>query len=303
MRIEFELNSINMSQITDVLTKQIAVADAMLPKVAAIPNGQPSPHLSGYIRYDVSFTRPLSQEADAWETETLEILRVIYGESARQVIDFKDCTRDKSNYFKFREELQSELKCCIAFLRALIKADEMKQELAAEQPGEKSNKTSMVFISHSSKDKAFAEALVVLLEDLGMDSSNVFCSSVDGYGISLSQDIFETLRNLFNEHDLFVIFIHSPRYYNSAVSLNEMGAAWVLKTGFCSFLTSDMEFNDMVGVINQSKLSLKVNTEQAPALLIELRNTLIQTFGLGKIDETKWARKSKAFFDKVTNIK
>lgn len=130
-----------MSQITDILAKQIAVADAMLPKVAAIPNGQPSPHLFGYIRYDASFTRPLSQDADAWETETLEILRAIYGESARQVIDFKDCTRDKSNYFKFREELQAELKRCIVFLKALIKVDEMKQELAAEQPGEKSNKT------------------------------------------------------------------------------------------------------------------------------------------------------------------
>ena len=58
----------------------------------------------------------------------------------------------------------------------------------------------------------------------------------------------------------------------------------------------------MVGVINHSKLSLKVNTEQAPAQLIELRNILIQTFGLGKIDETKWTRKSKAFFDIVTNI-
>lgn len=291
-----------MSQITDVLTKQIAVADAMLPKVAGIPNGRPSPHLSGFIRYDEAYTRPLSYEADAWETETLEILRVIYGDNARQVVDFKVCTRDKSSYFKFREELQAELKRCIAFLKALIKADEMKQKLAAEQPEEKSNKTPMVFISHSSKDKAFAEALVVLLEDLGMDSSNVFCSSVDGYGVSLSQDIFETLRNLFNEHDLFVIFIHSPRYYKSAVSLNEMGAAWVLKTGFCSFLTTDMEFIDMEGVINQSKLSLKVNTEQAPAQLIELKNTLIKTFGLGKIDETKWTRKSKAFFDIVTNI-
>lgn len=291
-----------MSQIAETLTKQIAIAEALLQRVAAIPDGMPSPHLSGFIRYDEKYTRPLTREADGWETETREILRVLYGEESRQVADFLDCTRNKNHYFKFREELHDELESCIAFLKALIKAEDMKRQLAVEQPKNTNSKTPMVFISHSSKDKDFAEALVVLLEDLGMDSSNVFCSSVDGYGVGLSQDIFETLRSLFNEHELFVIFIHSPRYYDSPVSLNEMGAAWVLKTGFCSFLTTDMEFKDMTGVINQSKLSLKVDSEQAPAQLTEFKNILIQTFGLSNIDETKWARKSKDFFNKVLNI-
>ena len=168
---------------------------------------------------------------------------------------------------------------------------------------EKKAKSPLVFISHSHSDKEFAEALVVLLEDLGMDSSNVFCSSVDGYGVGLSQDIFETLRDLFNEHELFVFFIHSPRYYNSAVSLNEMGAAWVLKTNFCSFLTTDMGFDEMVGVINNTKLSIKVNTTEAPSRLTELKNKLIPVFDLSQIDETKWERKRKQFIEKVCGIK
>ena len=163
-------------------------------------------------------------------------------------------------------------------------------------------KTPMVFISHSSKDKDFAEALVVLLEDLGMDSTNVFCSSINGYGVGLSQDIFETLRSLFNEHNLFVIFIHSPRYYKSPVSLNEMGAAWVLKTDFCSFLTSDMEFSNMSGVVNDSKISIKVNNNDAPARLTELKDKLIALFGLKNIDAIKWERKRNAFLDRVNTI-
>ena len=72
-------------------------------------------------------------------------------------------------------------------------------------------KSPMVFISHSSKDKAFVEALVELLESIGFDESNLFCSSVDGYGIRLGEDIFNTLKNLFLEHELYVLFVHSPR--------------------------------------------------------------------------------------------
>ena len=160
----------------------------------------------------------------------------------------------------------------------------------------------MVFISHSSKDKDFAEALVVLLEDMGFDSSNLFCSSIDGYGIGLSEDIFDTLRSLFNEHSLYVIFIHSPRYYKSAVSLNEMGAAWVLRTDFCSFLTTDMDFSQMNGVVNSNTISIKVDGADAPARLNELKEKLIAMFSLNAMDGTKWERKRQAFLDKVLTI-
>lgn len=289
-----------MSRITDTLNKQLTAAELLLQKVVAIPDG----HQGMYsIIYDKNVVRGISNEEEEWEKETNEYLILFFGEGSRQVEGFNRCLREKNQYTDFREELKHDLDKGIAFLKALIKADEMKSQLAVQQPAEQSKKTPIVFISHSSKDKAFAEALVVLLEDLGMDSTNVFCSSVDGYGVGLSQDIFETLRNLFNQHNLFVIFIHSPRYYKSPVSLNEMGAAWVLKTGFCSFLTTDMEFNDMVGVIDKSKLSLKVNTDQASSQLAELKNILIETFGLNAIEERKWDRKRKQFLEAVCNIK
>ena len=102
-------------------------------------------------------------------------------------------------------------------------------------------KTPMVFISHSSKDIEFVEALVTLFESLGFDDKTLFCSSIPDYWIGLSKDIFASLRQLFTDHELFVIFIQSPRYYESAVSLNEMGAAWVLQTDYCSILTKDMK--------------------------------------------------------------
>ena len=87
-----------------------------------------------------------------------------------------------------------------------------KVNMESENNQKKGN-SPMVFISHSSKDKEFAEALVDLLESIGLNKETLFCSSVDGYGLGLSDDIFETLRGLFENHDLFMIFLPSQRYY------------------------------------------------------------------------------------------
>ena len=146
------------------------------------------------------------------------------------------------------------------------------------------------------------EELVELLESIGFDESNLFCSSVDGYGIALGEDIFETLKKLFHEHELFVIFVHSPRYYESPVSLNEMGAAWVLKTNFYSFLTQDMQFERMKGVVNSDKVAIKVDAEDAKARLNELKDKLCAAFNLESISHTKWERKRDRFLENVNNI-
>lgn len=176
------------------------------------------------------------------------------------------------------------------------------ESLKDESTDTMATKPYKIFISHSSKDIEFVEALVEMLESIGFDPSTLFCSSVDGYGIGLSKDIFETLRGLFKEYNLYVIFVHSPNYYKSPVSLNEMGAAWVLKTDFCSLLTTNMSFDGMKGVVNGSTISIKVDNSDAPARLSELKDLLISLFEFKPIDSIKWERKRKAFLEKVTSI-
>ena len=163
-------------------------------------------------------------------------------------------------------------------------------------------KPYMVFISHSSKDKEFVEALVTLLESIGLDNTNLFCSSVPDYWIGLSQDIFESLRKLFHDHELFVIFVQSPRYFNSPVSLNEMGAAWVLKNDCCSILTKDMTREQMRGVVDGSTIFIKVDTPEAPARMNELRNKLTGMFNLASMSDTTWERKRNTFLKAVNVI-
>ncbi len=93
------------------------------------------------------------------------------------------------------------------------------------------DKPFKVFISHSSEDIAFVNELVKLLEFLGVDSSEkLLCSSIKGYQIPTSEDFADYILKQFYDYNLFVIIVHSHNYYSSPYSLNEMGAAWVLKT-------------------------------------------------------------------------
>ena len=293
-----------MSRISDILSKQVAVAETLLQRAIASPDGDRNTRIAGYIRYDESITRPLAKDVEAWQTETTEFLRVLYGENARQVADFERCINDKSHYFKFREGIQSELQDCISQLKAFIKADAMKQELkdsnnSHEESGK--NKAPMVFISHSSKDIAFVEALVDLLEFLGLNNNTMFCSSVPGYGIPLSGRIIDNLLSIFENNNLYVIFVQSPSYYNSPISLNEMGAAWILKSEFCSLLTQDMEFDKMKGVIDSSYISIKVNAADASSRLNQMKDDIVSMFNLKQPDASRWETKRNNFLKLVDN--
>lgn len=252
-----------------------------------------------YISEDIEQCR---KAIEKWQFTSKDILIDAFGESHRYVLTFADTISKKNSGFNYQREFISEVNQGMSVLESVQESLQMGIGLDKKEEMNASAKNPMIFISHSSKDKPFVEALVSLLEDIGFDKSNLFCSSVDGYGIALSEDIFETLRSLFNEHNLYLIFIHSPRYYKSAVSLNEMGAAWVLKTDFCSFLTADMDFNKMSGVVNGSTIAIKVDTEDVPSRLNELKNLLIQMFSLPLIDETKWERKRNMFLKHVLSI-
>ena len=228
-----------------------------------------------------------------WYSETLLYLSDFYSIANPDYMQFKSIDNSGNGY-----SLKTNYHSILAIYNLLMK--NVNKQLSTDTKNV--SKTPMVFVSHSAKDKRFVEALVDLLESLGFTSENLFCSSIDGYGIPLSNDIFETLRALFSEHDLYVIFIHSPRYYSSEISLNEMGAAWVLRTDFCSILTNDMEFSGMKGVVNANSISIKVDSEEAPARLTELKDQLSKKFNLIPIDQTKWERKRKGFLDIVKTI-
>ncbi len=165
-------------------------------------------------------------------------------------------------------------------------------------------KTPKIFISHSSKDKRQVELIVKLLKEMGLNSNMIFCSSVPGYDIGLNQDIFQTLLNMFNEHDLYMIFVHSNNYYESAVSLNEMGAAWVLKTKYCSILLPKFEFSNMRGVVNSNKISIKLDADRREVQnrLNQLYDDISDFFGIERNTSVLWEDERDKFIDNMNAI-
>ena len=169
--------------------------------------------------------------------------------------------------------------------------EESKRPIMAE------NRSPKIFISHSSKDKPYVSELVNLLDGMGLDHTQVFCSSMPGYDIPVSKKIFEYLREQFLEHKLLVIFVHSDNYYSSPVSLNEMGAAWALKDDFISFLLPGFEFSSMRGVVNSDTIAIKLDSDETELKdkLNQFYDMIINMFGIVKKPGIIWEKKRDSF--------
>ena len=122
-----------------------------------------------------------------------------------------------------------------------------------------SQKSPKIFISHASKDKNYVSCIVKLLEFIGLRQEQLFCSSVPGYGIPLDEDIYDYLRQQFQEYNLHVILVFSDNYYQSVACMNEMGAAWVLRNDYTTILLPGFEFKKIEGAINPRKIALKLD--------------------------------------------
>ena len=157
-----------------------------------------------------------------------------------------------------------------------------------------------IFISHSSKDIEYTKALVELLEGIGVEEKQIFCSSLREYGVTVGENICERLKSEFNSFDLWVFFMLSHNYYSSPISLNEMGAAWVLQKKYLSFLLPGFNFEDIEGVINSNKVGIQLESSEVKAMLNDLKDKVCETFNC-TISYNKWERLRDAFIDKVKN--
>ena len=146
---------------------------------------------------------------------------------------------------------------------------------------------SKVFISHASSDADIVEELVELLESMGLDSNQIFCSSFEGYGIELGDDFLEAIRKELQGEPL-VLFVLSKNFYESPVCLCEMGAAWVLSKNHIPILIPPMDYSDIKGVIPLSQ-GLKINESLKLNLLKEKIESL---FGIqSSMSSSTWERK------------
>lgn len=162
-----------------------------------------------------------------------------------------------------------------------------------------------VFVSHSSKDKAYADEIVKLLRGIGLSSKNLIYTSNPNLGVPVGKDIFDFLKNCFTDYDLYVFFIISKNnYYESPVCLNEMGAAWVVGGECCPILLPGMSFENMKGVLssNTSAISLERPTE-VKYRLRQIRDQVLKHVGLSAPDDDRWEELRDEFLTSLNYLK
>lgn len=158
-----------------------------------------------------------------------------------------------------------------------------------------------VFISHSGNDKNYVKILTELLESIGLNEDDIFCSSMPGYGIPLKNGIFEFLEKEFKNNDLIVLYILSDNYYKSVACLNEMGAAWVLKKDYVSILLPEFEFKKIEGAIDPRRIGIKLDSDldDLKHRLGELKDMLIDLLNLKAVPPSRWERNRDSFINKI----
>ena len=140
---------------------------------------------------------------------------------------------------------------------------------------------------------------------MGLNQTQVFCSSLPGYGVPIDTNIFDFLRDQFLKYNLHVIFIHSDNYYMSPISLNEMGAAWALKNAVTSILLPGFGFEKMTGVVNNRAIAIKLDSQRLELQdkLNQLYDKIISEFGLVRKADIIWQQKRDAFIDDIQQVK
>lgn len=152
-----------------------------------------------------------------------------------------------------------------------------------------------IFISHSTKDKVFVEHLFTLLKNVGVSENNIFCSSIAQCGIGNGMNIYDCLKQTISKEAVYMLYVCSPRYYESATSLNETGAGWVLNIPFCCILMKDIDVQNMRGVYNSSTIAITINGDDAEQRIISLLQNIAQQLQLQLVDERFWSQHIRTF--------
>ncbi|OTO05326.1 toll/interleukin-1 receptor domain-containing protein [Enterococcus sp. 5B3_DIV0040] len=126
-----------------------------------------------------------------------------------------------------------------------------------------------VFISHSTKDSAYALNFIELLKSFGFREKDIFCSSDYSTGINYGERIFERLKNELSDGPI-MIYLLSKHYYESVICLNEMGASWMVSEDHYPITLPNFNVKDIEGAISQDRLSLVVGDQFQVADLFRL---------------------------------
>lgn len=158
-----------------------------------------------------------------------------------------------------------------------------------KQKGEENKNEPVIFLSHKSDDKKYADALEKFIIGLGVKNSQLIYTSHPLHKIPLDSNIYDYLRNRINSNT-FMIFLWSNKYLESPACMNEMGAAWVIQSDYTNIYVPSFSFGNpkyRECAVDTSKMGAVLNgDEHCKASMIELKNKIQSIFKLENDERT-----------------
>ena len=254
-----------------------------------------------YASYEYDYINNIDciEQYQKWYTKSFVLLERCFDDDNEYFRQFKNVDNTQNGY-GLRRNYDGILASYMVLISKLRTGEFVKTEKII-----KTEKKPLLFVSHSSKDETFVEHLVNLLQTIGFNKRNLFCSSVEGYGIDEGADIYETLKSKFQDYDIYVIFVLSENYYNSPACLNEMGAAWVLQSDYTTFIIPGFQIINIRGAINANRLAIIIdNPKYIRSTLNKFKDKLIDKFKLTFLDDDiVWEKARNKFIENVSSQK
>ena len=240
-----------------------------------------------------------------WKYLCVRTLCSIYGEKSSEALQISSLRfyynpgiwvsgRDYSSehYRCFMRDFEQSKKL-LALLKSDFESDDSELSDSSEE-----NQINKIFVSHSSKDVKVVEEFVDLLETIGLDSNQIFCSSLSGYGIPLGENFIECLKSELSDSNTMVVFMLSENFYKSPVCMCEMGATWIQSKEHIPVLIPPFKFEDIAGTLKLTQGfiindSMKWN---------EFKDKILQIFGLEDLSDSVWERKRDRKIARINDL-
>lgn len=157
-----------------------------------------------------------------------------------------------------------------------------------------------IFISHSSKDKEYGQAIFNFLSEIGLKNRIFFSSDVDK-SVPVNQDIFQYLEEQIHE-DAYMLFLLSEHFYDSIACMNEMGAAWGKKNIYALIVVPGFDIkNNKVQESAVNPRQMSICLDDAPRMK-QLTTDILNHFSM-QADEEIINTQCEKYLQEIDRIK
>lgn len=235
---------------------------------------------------DISVIQYCIKEIDGWYKQNISVIH------ANNFVFDKDshdeCLR-KVNHFN-----ESFSKYNATVVNGIIRNNERTKR--TNEP--------IIFLSHKSDDKKYANALRNFIIGLGLKNNQLIYTSHQLHKIPLDKNIYDYLRENINKN-IFMIILWSDKYLESPACLNEMGAVWVTQSDYTNIYVPTFSFGNPKYhecAVDTRKMGAVLNGDpNCKASMIELKNKIKKMFNL-TVDEQTESYLLDQFMREITDI-